>query len=69
MNNLLQDGDPPAYISTNDKYLWLSYKPFERLMIEMLPGPSLSMLQAGADSNVYCLPFCRVWVGLGSEEV
>lgn len=60
MNNLLQDFNPPGYVPANDKYLWLSYKPLERLMVEMMPGPSLGTKRARAGIYVYCLSFITV---------
>lgn len=42
MSNLLQHCHPPGYIPASDKYLWLSYKPLERLMVKTMPGPSLT---------------------------
>lgn len=68
MNNLLQDCNPPGYVPANDKYLWLSYKPLERLMIEMMPGPSLGTRWARAGINIYCLSFITVGGGLSDSE-
>ena len=65
MNNLLQDCSPPSYVSADDKYLWLSYKPFFRkAWIEMLPGPFLRARRARAGIDVYSSFFITVWGGV-----
>lgn len=65
MNNLLQDCSPPGYVSADDKYLWLSYKPlFRKAQIEMLPGPFLRARRARAGVDVYSLSFIMVWGGV-----
>lgn len=69
MNNLLQDCSPPSYVSADDKYLWLSYKPFFRkAWIEMLPEVHSSEpggQEQGLMFTVHPLLRSRVGSGVG----